>query len=65
MRSLSMWPFKKKEKKIENDPRCDYEKFVDHCFETNSTIVFGNTIPDSPCTKNGVPFSHEKTGEQP
>jgi hypothetical protein len=55
-----MWPFRKKREEKVDDNKCDYEKFVDHCFDTNSTIVFGNTIPDSPCTKNGKPFSHEK-----
>ena len=53
-----MWPFKKKLKEEVDDNKCDFEKFVDQCFDTNSKIVFGNTIPDSPCTKNGKPFSH-------
>ena len=43
----------------QENQKCDYEKMVDHLFETKSKMVIGNTIPDSPCTKNGNPFKHE------
>ena len=41
------------------DQKCGYEKIVDDLFDTHSKMVIGNTIPDSPCTKNGKPFKHE------
>jgi hypothetical protein len=34
-------------------------KMVDDLFVSKSEIVFGNTIPDSPCMKNSKAFKHE------